>query len=221
MAASRSSKTTTRPVTARAARRRPFHHGALPDALLNAVAAIIRERGLSEVSLREAARRARVSHGAPAHHFGNKRGLLTAFAAQGHQRLREEVGREFAASKPSTGPEVLAAMGRGYVAFGVRNPEQFEIMFRMGLVDALDPAYAAASDATWSILQDCVTQCAKEGRLRGRDPQDVAVAAWSLAHGLAVLWNSGRLRRRAGQAKTVEQLAHAVTHMFTQSLLGP
>src|SRR5687767_6451184 len=70
---------------------RPYHHGDLRAALLLATDQLIRERGLGEVSLREVARRAQVSHGAPAHHFGNKAGLVTAFAAQGFDRLVQAI----------------------------------------------------------------------------------------------------------------------------------
>lgn len=201
--------------------RKNFHHGSLPDALLGAVGSIIQERGLSEVSLREAARRANVSHGAPAHHFRNKQGLLTAFAAQGHERLREEVGREFERSRPRNGKERLAAMGRGYVAFAVKHPEQFELMFRMGLINPRDPAYKTAADSTWNLLLDAVQACAREGRLGDRDPLVVATAAWSLTHGLAVLWNNGRLEHRLPPGHNVTALADAVTHLYTTSVLGP
>src|SRR5687767_9292707 len=76
----------------RARRRRPaYHHGDLRSAALDHVRQIIREEGMRFVSIREVARRARVSHAAPAHHFGNKSGLLTAFAVQGYERLAASI----------------------------------------------------------------------------------------------------------------------------------
>ena len=72
---------------ARPARRRDYHHGDLRRALLDATEALLLESGLETFSLRECARRAGVSHGAPAHHFGDVRGLLTAFATVGFERL--------------------------------------------------------------------------------------------------------------------------------------
>ena len=56
------------------------HHGDLRRALLDAVAEIVLAAGPEAVTLRECARRAGVSHSAAAPHFGDKRGLLTAFA---------------------------------------------------------------------------------------------------------------------------------------------
>src|SRR5215213_11204294 len=76
---------------------RPYHHGDLPRALLEAAVQAIAEVGPAAVSLRDLARRVGVSHAAPAHHFGDKRGLLTAVAAEGYRlfaaALRDEYER--------------------------------------------------------------------------------------------------------------------------------
>ena len=68
-----------------------YHHGNLPEALLVAVDEIVIAQGLGNVSLRAVARRAGVSHSAPAHHFGDKDGLLAAYAAQGFSMLADSV----------------------------------------------------------------------------------------------------------------------------------
>jgi AcrR family transcriptional regulator len=68
-----------------------YHHGALREALVEAAEALIREQGLEAFTLRECARRAGVSHAAPAHHFGDARGLLTACAAAGMERLADTI----------------------------------------------------------------------------------------------------------------------------------
>ena len=72
--------------------KRPYHHGNLRAVLLEAALAEIAERGPQALSLRELARRAGVSHAAPAHHFGDKPGLLTAIAAEGFRRLAVVLG---------------------------------------------------------------------------------------------------------------------------------
>src|SRR5882762_3071923 len=65
----------------------PYHHGALREALVKAAEDVLRERGLARLTLRECARRAGVSHGAPAHHFKDVTGLLTEVAASGFESL--------------------------------------------------------------------------------------------------------------------------------------
>ena len=61
----------------------PYHHGDLATALLAAAEAELTEKGVEAFSLRQVAKRAGVSHAAPAHHFGDANGVLTALAAHG------------------------------------------------------------------------------------------------------------------------------------------
>jgi AcrR family transcriptional regulator len=136
--------------------RRAYHHGDLRATVLDQVERIIRRQGVGVVSIREVARRARVSHAAPAHHFGSKRGLLTAFAVQGYDRLADTVATAVADSRATTPPAVLAAMGRAYVSFAIENPEHFRVMFPGEFVDQDDPAYVAASDRCFGPLIDVV-----------------------------------------------------------------
>jgi len=194
-----------------------YHHGDLRAALLDAVAEIVREKGPAGVSLREAARRAHVSHSAPAHHFGNKAGLLTAFATQGYQRLAEFVFAAITELAPADGPATLAAVGRGYVRFAVANPDQFGVMFRLELLDADDADFLTASDAAYTLLTATIARCVVERRLDA-DPEAMAVAAWSLVHGLAALWISGRLAGRIAE-RDPNRLAEAVTALFVERIM--
>jgi AcrR family transcriptional regulator len=200
-----------------AAARRDYHHGDLRSALLDSVGRIVREQGPAFVSIREVARRARVSHAAPSHHFGNKSGILTAFAAQGFDRLADAVGETIAASRASTPPDVLAAMGRAYVRFALEHPEHFSIMFRVELLDQDDANLARASDRAYDALIATTRAAAARGILDS-DPTVAAAAAWALVHGLATLWLSGRLQARTGGGDP-HQLADAVTHLFVTSVM--
>jgi len=210
----------------------PYHHGDLPIALLDAVRDAVAEVGVSGVSLRDVARRAGVSHSAPAHHFGTKAGLLTAFATAGYQLLAESVIAELTASQASHASHArhasrasradaaaeLAAIGRGYVRFALAHPAHFEVMFRL---DALDPAngeFVAASETAYALLLAAIERCRAAGRLHGRSPELIAVSAWSLVHGLAALWISGRLSERITE-QDPERLAAAVTDLFVATVL--
>jgi AcrR family transcriptional regulator len=199
-----------------------YHHGDLPAALFAAVESAVADGGVSGVSLRDVARRAGVSHSAPAHHFGSKAGLLTAFATAGYQLLAESVIGEIAASDAGDGDGAaeLAAIGRGYVRFAVGHPAHFEVMFRL---DALDPGnadFAAASEAAYGLLTATIERCRAAGRLHGRSPEVVAVSAWSMVHGLAALWISGRLSERITE-QDPQRLAAAVSTLFTETVLPP
>ncbi|WP_291820351.1 helix-turn-helix domain-containing protein, partial [Bosea sp. (in: a-proteobacteria)] len=73
----------------RGAGRDGYHHGDLRQAMIDAAEAVLAERGVGGFTLRECARRAGVSAAAPAHHFGNLAGLLTAVATLGFDGLSD------------------------------------------------------------------------------------------------------------------------------------
>ena len=197
-----------------------YHHGDLPAALLQAVDRAVADCGVTGVSLRDVARRAGVSHGAPAHHFRNKAGLLTAFATAGYQLLAESVIAAVAESEAADGAAELAAIGRGYVRFAVAHPSHFEVMFRLDALNPDDPEFVAASEAAYGLLTATIERCRTVGRLHGRSPEVVAVSAWSMVHGLSALWLSGRLAERITE-QDPHRLAAAVSDLFVDAVLPP
>jgi AcrR family transcriptional regulator len=205
------------PGPARTRRPRTYHHGDLPSAVLTEVRRIIREQGVSVVSIREVARRARVSHAAPAHHFGNKAGLLTAFAIQGYDLLADTVKADIDAAGVTTPPDVLAVMGQAYVRFALENPEHFGVMFPGELVNQRDPEYVRATNRCYAPLMEVVTRGGQRGELSAA-PVIVATAAWALVHGLASLWLSGRIQARTGETDAVA-LARSVTDLFVSRVV--
>jgi AcrR family transcriptional regulator len=197
-----------------------YHHGNLPAALLAAVREAVAEYGVSGVTLRDVARRAGVSHSAPAHHFGSKAGLLTAFATAGYDLLAEAVLSEVVTAGASDAVAELEALGRGYVAFAVAHPAHFEVMFRLDALDRDNAAFVQASEAAYTLLTATIERCREAGRLHGRSPEVVAVSAWSIVHGLAALWISGRLSERIDE-QDPRRLAAAVTSLFAEVVLPP
>ena len=123
-----------------------YHHGDLRAALIGAADAIVAETGIEGFSLRAAATRAGVSPGAPAHHFGSARGLLTEVALLAFKRL----GRALEAVGPSEdaagdAAADVRALGLAFVRFVLENPGHFRLMFRNDLVNRDDPRYPEAS----------------------------------------------------------------------------
>jgi len=190
----------------------------VPEALLEAIGESVHAHGASALSLRDVARRVGVSHAAPAHFFKNKAGMLSAFAAQGFQRLADVVADEINRSKPIDGAHALASIGRAYVRFAVSEPAQFEVMFRLDVLDATSPELQEASDLAFRLLIATIEQCKQEGSLGDRDEMLVALAAWSIVHGLASLWISGQLEGRIAE-NDIEALANAVSQLFVDAVL--
>jgi AcrR family transcriptional regulator len=180
---------------------RPYHHGDLPRALLEAAVQAIAEVGPAAVSLRDLARRAGVSHAAPAHHFGDKAGLLTAVAADGFRRLAASLRETYEA----TGS--VLEVGVAYVGFAVTHRAHFEVMFRPELYHPDDPELVRAREQARALLYPPAAEAANEA---SADDVRAAVAAWSLVHGLATLWLNHNLPPQLGEDP--EQITREVAH---------
>jgi AcrR family transcriptional regulator len=191
-----------------------YHHGDLPNALRSAAAAVIAEKGLGHFSLREVARRAGVSHAAPAHHFGDTTGLLTSLAIQGFDHLAAVLAE---ATAGIDDPEArLVAVGRGYVATGMRFPGHCQVMFRTDVVDGDDPAYREAGQRAYEQLADAIRAVAAADN-PGLDVDDAADLCWSAMQGLLEL-HPNMVRRREAHGLPTPDLEQQVT-TFTRLLL--
>src|SRR5262245_27538318 len=113
---------------------RKYHHGNLRPALVNAGLRLLESEGVRALSLRAVARKARVSHTAPYHHFRGKAELLAAVAAMGFDRLVELIGQEAPRAKADDPLARLYAVGRGYLRFALTHPSIFRLMFRPELI---------------------------------------------------------------------------------------
>ncbi|MEU4618088.1 TetR/AcrR family transcriptional regulator [Streptomyces umbrinus] len=161
--------------------RRAYHHGDLRRAIVTAALDVISSEGPSALSLRDLARRAGVSHAAPAHHFKDRTGLLTAIAAEGYGLLAATLAE--AAD--------LKDAGVRYVRFARDHPAHFQVMFTPELLRANDLELTTARALASERLRDAVSAVPAGGR--GTDARLAGVAAWSLAHGFATLLLSHNL----------------------------
>ena len=191
---------------------RPYHHGDLRRALLRAAAEEIEREGTAALSLRALARAAGVSHAAPTHHFGDKRGLLTALAAQGHRLLAAQM-REAAAEGG------FLEAGVAYVRFAVTHPAHFTVMFRPDLLRRDDPELAAAGAQTREVLERGSAAASDGGGSTGGGSADgpAALAAWSLVHGLATLHSTGNLSPGLGLADLEALSRSAAAQLFRRT----
>ncbi len=115
-------------------RERTYHHGDLRRAILDAALDVIATNGPGALSLRDLARRACVSHAAPAHHFKDRTGLLTAVAAEGYALFADALA----------GAPDLRERGVAYVRFAATHPAHFQVMFQPDLHRTDDPDLLAA-----------------------------------------------------------------------------
>lgn len=189
-----------------AADRHGYHHGDLRRALLTAAVEAIEESGATAVSLRDLARRAGVSHAAPAHHFGDKAGLLTAVAVEGFDLFADALN----ATWERTGD--FAEVGVAYVRFGLTHRGHFEVMFQPTLCRTDSADLTAARARAAEALRSGAALLA--ARTEGGDEQIAMLAAWSLVHGFTALQVSGTLPLAADADP--ESVARQVTRFLVR-----
>ncbi|TQL03138.1 TetR/AcrR family transcriptional regulator [Cellulomonas sp. SLBN-39] len=163
---------------------RPYHHGDLRAQVLRSAADLVATDGPDALSMRDLARRAGVSHAAPAHHFGDRSGLFTALAAEGFDLLASALAA-------SVGDGRFDRTAVAYVRFAVAHPGHYAVMFRADLVDAASPLLLAARTRAGDLLADGLASVPADRVVV--DPEDARRAAWALVHGLSTLWLSGAL----------------------------
>lgn len=162
-----------------------YHHGNLKSALIEAADSIIRDKGIEGFSLREAARRAGVSIGAPAHHFGSATGLLTEVALLGYESL----GNALNAVPMTADPELdLRQLALAYVRFALAYRGRFRLMFRPDLVNREDPRYAEASTRALSGFAGAISR----RKSASEDAMADIFVVWSSIHGMASLVLDGK-----------------------------
>ena len=172
-------------------RRKPYHHGNLREELLEAAIRLIAEVGPTAFTLREIARRAGVSHNAPYRHFRDKDDVIAAVATQGYRELNTAM---LDAAKPETDTvRRLKCAGLAYIAFALRRPEHFTVMFDAPISRRANPEAAEAGERAFGTLVTLVKNCQDAGQLPAGDSLELALLAWSMVHGIAKLAITGRL----------------------------
>lgn len=193
-----------------AAVRDTYHHGHLREALVQAALDLIEEQGLEALSVREVARRAGVSPGAPFRHFANRTALLTAVAEQAGQRLHDAVDAALARSSSQPPIDRLAALGAAYLRWARENPLHFRIVSDRALIDyegsnSLRTQNAAIREHMRALL------LAHGSSAMGRDAIEARLlAARALVYGLARMAADGHLAEWSGQSHPDQAQAAAL-----------
>lgn len=165
-----------------------YHHGDLKLALVESGMRILKENGLSALSLRSAARVAGVSHSAPYAHFADKQSLLAAISTRGFSDLYNQISNttERYFNSPA---DLLVETGWTYVSFALSDGSLFKLMFSGILEDEHSyPDFMEAVRRTYSKLEEMVTRCQTLKVLPDGPVDKIAVAVWSQVHGFVSLY---------------------------------
>ncbi len=172
---------------------RPYHHGNLRQALLDGAFGLLAERPAAQLSLREVARAAGVSHAAPYHYFPDRDSLLKAVGTEAMRRFLQ--AQQTAVEGAPGALERLVALGLAYVRFAAEEPNAFALVFDAQLCPPGAPNEETAPliAANEQLLQGCVAAALADGVLGPADPEALGAALWGTVHGLAQLVMAGHL----------------------------
>lgn len=173
--------------------RRPYHHGDLRRALLDAALQLIAERDTPDLTLREVARKAGVSHSAPYNHFADKADLIAALAMEGFQKL-EVTLRSAYEQAPGTPLTRTIALGGAYVRFALEHRATYTLMFRTDLRQTCrdsrenGEAVKLAAEAALQVLLRGIATAQSIGEIqRETSAEMLTLTLWSAMHGVTVL----------------------------------
>jgi AcrR family transcriptional regulator len=196
----------------------------LADRLVQAALDLLASEGIDALTLRSVARRAGVSHAAPARHFRSLSDLRAEVAAVGYRRLSEAIEKSDASLVPGAGPMPrLIAAGRAYVNCAIADPGLFALMFRPGDHDPENASLLRDSRAAFERLLEHVRLAQDAGWHEDRDSLLLAGSMWASVHGLATLWVQGAYSTAIPHASLEDALSitlnltHNLTHNLTQN----
>ncbi|GAB1691200.1 TetR/AcrR family transcriptional regulator [Krasilnikovia sp. M28-CT-15] len=168
---------------------------------------LVDRAGPSAVSLREIARCAGVSHGAPRRYFPTHLELLSAIAREGYADLAAMA--DAALSQAPGDPRTrLSVLVRAYLDFAITRPGRYELMFRH---DLLASGHLRLRDASLPLFQLLTELVAQARPNLEPSAQVVAGALWANLHGIAQLWQWGSLPLATGATDPDALLDTALT----------
>ena len=196
-----------------------YHHGDLREALVEAALAILGHGSVAALTLRAAAREAGVSPAAPYRHFADRDALIAAVAERGFaalfDRMRASVAR--APASPERGLQEIAV---AYLRFALDRPAEYRVMFGPELADRTRHAgLKQASTQVFALLAEGIGGLQRAGRVRAGDVHAMALSAWALVHGLAMLALDGRAAD--GEATALERLGRTATELLMFGMAAP
>jgi AcrR family transcriptional regulator len=213
-------KRAPRPRPKRPAKRRAtYHHGNLREALLEAAEQMVEEQGPETITVREAARRAGVSPGAPFRHFASRTALMTGVAERAMGRFLDEIDRGQAEVSPGDAPARYAALGRSYLRWAMRHPAQFRVLATRSLID-FDSSDSLTRDneSIRALMQSIVADGQRRGQIRAADPGALELLAKALSYGLARMYVDGHFPQWGVAEADAERAMHRVLDLFLELL---
>jgi AcrR family transcriptional regulator len=198
---------------------RPYHHGDLRRVLTDAALKLAEEGGPEAVSVREAARRAGVSAGAPFRHFESRHALMTAVAEEAQRRFRAEIERALAGAPADDPLQRFRKLGLAYLRWAMKNPAHFEIISSGRHFDH-DAAAALSRDNAElvALTERTLAEAFEKGQLKPADLKQVQIAGRALVYGFARMNVDGHFPRWGVARGEAGRMAEAVIDLFIKGI---
>lgn len=191
-----------------------YHHGNLRRELLKAATSLLDEKGATGVTIRELARRTNVAHSAPANHFAIRQALLTAIATEVFTALGQRIALRIL-STGSLPEQRIRCFADTVIAYGLKYPNRFRLLWSRDLLDNSDEALNAAMDL---VYENLVSELASMKSARV-GPESQAIALWSMVHGYVCMRLDGNLVSRIDE-KSGEPRQRAIVTALLDGLLS-
>ncbi len=197
---------------------RSYHHGALRETLLASAREIVEREGVDAFTLREGARRAGVSHGAPAHHFGDKTGLLTELAIESLE-ARMALVDAYCAAAPGDPVSQLKACGMANIEYLIAHPRLDELCWRGSHVDRDNERLRAVMQRMSGMLIDRMSAVTGRALNPDKESNPSTLLAMAVVHGFAQLVNEGMILQGVPDEERAAR-AHALADEMLDYMQG-
>ena len=205
--------------TARAPGPKPYHHGDLRRVLIDAALQLVGEGGPDAVSVREAARRAGVSPGAPFRHFPSRDALMNAVAEEAQRRFRAEIDASLAEAPAGDPLGRFRRLGLAYLRWAMKNPTHFEIISSRRFFDHDRAAGVSQDNAELiDLTERTLAEAFAQGQLRAPDLKRVQIAGRALVYGFARMNIDGHFPRWGVAGAEAERTAEGILDLFIEGI---
>lgn len=208
-----------RPAARRAQPRKPYHHGDLRRVLIEAALQLVGEGGPDSLNMREAARRAGVSPGAPFRHFASRDELMNAVAEEAQRRFRAEIETALLDAPADDPLQRFRQLGLAYLRWAMRNPMHFEVISSRRLFDHDQSARVSRDNGELiDLTERTLADAFAGGQLRATDLKQVQIAARALVYGFARMNIDGHLPRWGVADDEAGRTAIAIIDLFIDGI---
>jgi len=172
---------------------RPYHHGNLRQALLQAAETALEARGATVLSLRELSREVGVSHTSPRRHFADKQALLDALAQSGFQRLDAALAAA-AKARARNFSARLTNLAQAYIEFALKHPALWVLMLEAKHRPGAPGELLEASDAAFSNGPALIKEGQAAGEIVPGDPARLSLTLSAALQGLVSISTEGKFK---------------------------